>query len=98
MTTDNNVLPLCQAIRSPRYRQADEIVERHLLKRRVTLFCAMAFMMIGFLGITTSTADIIPEYIRQSKLRSSPLLNEPNIFTPRVVLEAIENSEQQLRT
>lgn len=94
-SNSNNVLPLCQSIRSPRTDEAEELTKRYNRKRQ-------AQMMLFALVLTASAASVIgktttvvkPEYaLRRSKLMAE---EEPNVFTPRFVSDAMENSQSSL--
>mmetsp|Transcript_9225 Transcript_9225/g.14198 ORF Transcript_9225/g.14198 Transcript_9225/m.14198 type:complete len:115 (-) Transcript_9225:555-899(-) len=92
-----NVLPLCQSIRSPHYEEADQHMATFHRKRqaKIMLFILMAAAStVGVIGKTTNLIE--PEYALRRRLNNVD--DEPNMFTPRIVADAILSGDEQQQT
>mmetsp|Transcript_1277 Transcript_1277/g.1937 ORF Transcript_1277/g.1937 Transcript_1277/m.1937 type:complete len:144 (-) Transcript_1277:426-857(-) len=107
-STSNSVLPLSQSIRSPHYEAADEQMAKFHRKKQtkmVLLGLMAAASTVGVIGKANPTL-IQPEYALRRRLLQQTTTNndhntvdtnfdndEPSIFTPRIVLDAMMVSE-----
>mmetsp|Transcript_1079 Transcript_1079/g.1375 ORF Transcript_1079/g.1375 Transcript_1079/m.1375 type:complete len:103 (-) Transcript_1079:212-520(-) len=87
----DSILPLCQSLRNPRLQEADNLTQRFLWRRRgrriISLSCAVLATYYGL--VFNNTISDVNKTPFVSSQYSSPLSDEPNMFTPRIVLDAI---------
>mmetsp|Transcript_33528 Transcript_33528/g.38184 ORF Transcript_33528/g.38184 Transcript_33528/m.38184 type:complete len:98 (-) Transcript_33528:122-415(-) len=89
-TTNNNILPLFQSIRSPRSKEADDLTRRFVRIQRAKLMAVLVFLSIGVFSFYGETTSMIMKPNHAMKVPS-----EPNIFTPRIVMQAMEETERR---
>jgi len=89
-TTNNNSLPLFQSIRSPRLQEADDLTQRFLRTRRIKM---MALLVFVFIAVFSFHGETIMTIIKPIPAITFP--SEPNTFTPRIVMHAMEETQRQ---
>jgi len=88
-TNNNSVLPIFRSIRSPRFQEADDLTERFQRIRRWRAITILFLFIVAVLSVNGET-------LTSRTIHSKKLLEEPNTFTPRIVMQAIEEVEASI--
>jgi len=87
---NNSILPTCQSIRSPRSQEADDLTQKFLQRRRLKLMTLLFIVMVA--AISFVARDTSSSFNMQPAFYDKTLSDEPNVFTPHIVLTALRKT------